>query len=235
MLRACIDRVIVKTKSDRTRSFSILVPKRKIKKMISITAGLFAASTYSYNRHMLDKEQTDRYNHLIDKISKGEIILSNVWVQQRQPFPIFAYFQWLLPYHQSLKILNKDGTVRHVGLGASIVKKSFLDRTSEFVSHQTKKYFGLELYEKSIPIEAWVPYKQKFGHYPSNIDVDKLKEITMTREESLMNGLNPKDNIYSTKFGSLIFGIYGKWVTVTCNYALLEAVRKEELIREKNN
>lgn len=202
-----------------------------------IGLGIVAISSYLYKKHMYEKERLDQYNKLLKNGTK----LSGVYIQQRQAFPILWYIQWLLPYHQSLKIEGIDGSIRHVGLGSVPAKKSIFDFTSEFVSHRTKKYFGLELTEISVPIECWVDYKLKFGHFPSNVDVEKLKEITMTREEALAiaseKGLDQDDfvkkHIYKTTFGSIMFGIYGKWVMSTCNYALLHAVRTEELARKE--
>ena len=192
-------------------------------------AGVILCSSYSYKKHMYEKEMFDQYNYLLSH----KVPMSGIYVQQRQPFPILQYIQWLMPYHQSLKFVNSDGSIRQVGLGRSPNKKSFFDLTSEFVSHTTKKYSGLEMYEKSVPLEVWVDYKFIFGHFPENVNVETLKKLTMTREEAVESKMNPDKDIYTTTFGSLIFGIYGKWVTSTCNYALLHAVRTEELMRKE--
>ena len=203
--------------------------KQNAKKTGLAGIGIATLSSYSYKKHMYEKEMIDQYNYLLT----NNVKLSGAYIQQRQAFPALWYIQWLIPYHQSLKICNPDGTVRQVGLGRSPTAKSFFDFTSEFVSHLTKKYLGLEVCEKSVPIECWVDFKQKFGHFPSNVNLESLKQLTMTREEAIEKKIDPS-NIYTTTFGSLKLGIYGKWVSVTCNYALLCMVREEELKRIKS-
>lgn len=201
------------------------------KKITVACVGVILCSSYSYKKHMYTKEMLDQYNYLL----VNKVPLSGIYVQQRHPFPFLQYISWLMPYHQSLKFVNTNGIIRHVGLGRSPNKKSFFDMTSEFVSHRTKKYYGLELYEKSVPLEVWVDYKYIFGHFPENVNVETLKRLTMTSEEAIELKMNPDKDIYTTTFGSLIFGIYGKWIPSTCNYALLQAVRTEELMRKKES
>jgi hypothetical protein len=225
--RGLLKKSTTQTPMPKANWFSPL--RQHSKKIVLVGTCIVAASSYSYKMHMYEKEMFDQYNYLLSNNAK----LSGVYVQQRQAFPILLYIQWLLPYHQSLKFINKDSTIRQVGLGRSSNKKSFFDFTSEFVSHTTKKYLGLELYERSVPIECWVDYKRIFGHFPSDINVGKLKELTMTREEAVEKQIDVK-NIYTTTFGSLIFGIYGKYVTSTCNYALIHVVRTEELSRNQS-
>jgi hypothetical protein len=103
---------------------------------------------------------------------------------------------------------------------------------SEFVEHVDPSYEKWTKFERSLPVECFVPYKRYFGNFPNNIDIDKLKEITMTRDEALSKGLNPEKTIYITTFGSIFKGVYDKWVMSTCNYAVINALRQEELMRQ---
>jgi 1-deoxy-D-xylulose 5-phosphate reductoisomerase len=92
--------------------------------------------------------------------------------------------------------------------------------------HIGSKYNILNTYDVPIPIEAWVDYKRKFGHYPSNINIDALNKITITPEES--------EQCYTTNFASIIsYPDQNKTPTLsTCQSAAMNALLKEELFRE---
>jgi hypothetical protein len=62
------------------------------KKIILIIISIIFASTYVYKKHMYEVEMLDQYNYLL----QNNIKLSGVYIQQRQPFPILWYIQWLL-------------------------------------------------------------------------------------------------------------------------------------------
>src|SRR5437867_1066631 len=106
--------------------YLLLMLRQFLKKKWFVSAGVIGilSSQYCYKKHMYEKELFDRYN---DLVLEKKVKLSGISVQQRQAFPMLWYIQWLLPYHQSLKFRNPDGTVRQVGLGRSPEKKTFWD------------------------------------------------------------------------------------------------------------
>lgn len=193
-----------------------------IKKLLGGIGGTGLVVSYFYNKHMYDKELFDRINYLL----QNNIKTSGVYLQQRQPFGFLWYVQWLLPYHQSLKILQPDGKFRHVGLGGSKERKGFFDMTSEFVLHKGGNYETLGHFESSIPIECWVDYKRKFGHFPENINVDTLNKLTVTREEATDN-----TQIYTVTYGKFSKDLNGDPIVVSCRSVIVDVVRKEELSR----
>jgi hypothetical protein len=137
--------------------------RQNIKKIgLMIITGICITCAYFYNSHMYEKEMLDQYNYLLTNNKK----LSGIYIQQRQPFPTLSYVHWLLPYHQSLKFIDTDGTVRHVGLGEKPNKTSLFDLTSEFISHLTDEFREIDRGTKSIPIECWVDYKSYLDIFP---------------------------------------------------------------------
>lgn len=195
------------------------------KNVLYIVSSLGIAATYCYRKHMYEKALFTRMNYLLQNNTK----LSGVYLQQRQPFGFLWFIQWLLPYHQSLKIIQKDGNIRHVGLGRSPVHKSFFDFTSEFILHKGGSYDKLNKYEISFPVEAWVDYKKKYGHFPENINVNELNKITMTREEAIEDS----SRIYKTTCGKPITDENGDFVITSCRSAVMYAIHEEELRRIK--
>jgi len=198
------------------------------KKVLSAIAITSATALYFYNKHMYEKELFTQMNYLL----RNEIKLSGVYLQQRQPFGFLWYVQWILPYHQSLKIINKDGNIRQVGLGKNSNNKEFFNRESEFVLHKGDKYDKLNDYEISIPIECWVDYKRKFGQFPKNVNVELLNKITMTREEANDDSVN---NIYKTTCGNITRDINDDVVIISCRSAVMDVIRLEELCRLKSD
>jgi hypothetical protein len=90
-----------------------MINKLRSKKVVypSFLGGLVY---YFYNKHMYEQEYNNRLIYLLE----NKVELSGVYVMQRQALSWLWYIQWLLPYHQSLKIVNKKtNTIRHVGLG----------------------------------------------------------------------------------------------------------------------
>ena len=138
-----------------------------------------------------EKEMSERLLYL----RKNNIPLSGVELEYRSPNKNQILNKVFDIRHVSLKIVDKKtGKVRKVGLGYN---GPFLK--SEFTLH----YY----YDNSIPIECWVDYKKKIGHFPGElnpIDIDKLNQLTKTREEC-----SHGESIYSTLFGFIITGIDG--------------------------
>ena len=195
------------------------------KKILSAIVITSTTALYFYNKHMYEKELFAQMNYLLH----NEIKLSGVYLQQRQPFGFLWYVQWILPYHQSLKIIDKDGNIRQVGLGKNSNNKEFFNRESEFVLHKGDKYDKLNDYEISIPIECWVDYKRKFGQFPKNVNVELLNKITMTREEANDDSVN---NIYKTTCGNITRDINDDVVIIS---AVMDVIRLEELCRLKSD
>ena len=212
--------VIVLFKLIKTMFMKIgnIFPKYKnILYFFGLTGG---ASFYFYNKHEYEKELYERMLYIIE----NNVPLSGVYLQQRQPFGFLGYIQWLVPYHQSLKIVNKNtNTTRHVGLGG------ISGLHSEFVLHDKQKYDYLNRFETSIPIECWVDYKRKVGHFPENINIDQINRLTMTSEENENN--KTEVPVYKTTFGSIIQDIDGTYTLSTCKSAVLWAVHQEDLDR----
>ena len=184
------------------------------KGIIGFFSATFLTSSYFYDKHQYEKELYGRMVYLME----NNVELSGVYLQQRQAFGMIGYFQWLIPYHQSLKIVDKEtGQVRHVGLGG------VGGLNSEFVLHDKEKYAYVNSCESSIPIECNVDYFRKTGHFPENVNANELNKITITSEEN-------KENLpqYKTIFGSIINGIDGQKTVSTCNSAILWALSEEE-------
>lgn len=198
----------------------MFIKKFITKKTVGLLCVAGTTSLYLYNKHFYEMELLNQYNYLL----QNEVKLSGVFLQQRQPFGSLWFVNWLLPYHQSLKIVQKDGTIRHVGLGRTDDER--FSRETGFVLHEGEKYDKLSSYETSMPIECWVEYKRKFGHFPSNIDIDILNNITLTKKEAL-----PTDKIYRETFGRLARDHNGEPVIVTCRSSVMYAIREEELRR----
>lgn len=196
--------------------------KGKLLTVIGAT-GLFAF--YCHRKHLYEQELFDRYNYLI----QNKVDISGVFLQQRLPFGKF-WLQWALPYHQSLKINQKDGSVRLVGLGRP--NGTMFDKNAEFVLHKGNKYAILNELDSSIPIECWVDYKREYGHYPENIDVEQLNKITMTREEASEDNLN---NLYKTKVGEIAWDSKNRPFVTSCRSSVMDAIRSEEQSRKCTN
>lgn len=198
------------------------------KRLLYVLSGTGISALYFYQNHMYEKELFTRMNYLLQNNMK----LSGVYLQQRQPFSYLWFIRWVLPYHQSLKIVQKDGSVRHVGLGRNSKHNSFFDLKTEFILHKGEDYNKLNEYEISFPIECWVDYKRKYDHFPENINVDQLNKITMTREEATKEELV---YIYKTIFGKPTRDNNGDFVITSCRSAVMYAIRGEELCRKSND
>ena len=198
----------------------------RLKNLALVIAVIGTTTSYFYKKHQYDKELMDRMNYVMIEISQGKRELSGVYLQQRQPFSFLWCVQWLLPYHQSLKIIQKDGTIRNVVLSRNPNPKSFADLTSEFVLHEGEKYDGLNQSEMSYPIECWVDYYRKYDHYPENIDIQLLKEITITRSET-----TDLSKLFQTTFGFPLIDDTGHWRFQSCRSAVMDALRTHEKIK----
>lgn len=184
------------------------------------------SGAYFYNKHMYEKELFDRMNYLL----QNNVQLSGIYLQQRPPFGFLWYVQWLLPYHQSIMIKQPDGSIRHVGL--ALIGKGIFNRESAFVIHKGGPYETLNKLDSSIPIEAWVDYKEKYGHYPENLDSSVLKQYTLTHEEAVEPEADPydRDNVFTTQCGKFYWDeTDGSPRFVSCRSAVMDAVRKTEL------
>jgi len=195
-----------------------------VKKVIIVATGFGLSSVYFYKKHQYEKEMFDQLIY----ISENNIKLSGVRLQQRRPFGnlfFLKFIQWSLPYHQSLRMVMPNGVIRHVGLAKS--SGSFFDFMSEFVLHSGGNYDAyLNDLESSIPIEIWVEYKRKFGHFPSNIDVEELAKITMTKSEAK----TPEEikQIYKIPFGKPNRDANNDLIFNSCRSAVMYAIRREE-------
>ena len=68
-----------------------------VTKLTCAAATTATLSIYFYKKHMYEQEMFNQ---------------SGIFVQQGQAFPNFWFIQWIIPYHQSLKIVDKEtGTV----------------------------------------------------------------------------------------------------------------------------
>lgn len=205
--------------------------KKRRHVLLTVTSMTSLASFYNYKRHLYEQELFKRMNQVMLSVSSGETKLCGVFLQQRQAFGWMWYFQWLMPYHQSLKFvdLNTNETYRHVGLGHMDGQGRL---TSTFKSHSDAKYTYLNTFETSIPIECWVDYKYRMGHFPDNVDAQLLVQLTKTPEEqSAVPSESNSIEIYKTIFGSIITLPNGQRTISTCQAAAMQAVMKEELIR----
>lgn len=200
----------------------MFVKKFITKKTVGCVVLAGMASAYLYNKHLYEKELFNQFNHLLQNETK----LSGVYLQQRQPFGFLWYFNFLLPYHQSLKIIQKDGTVRHVGLGKT--DGDYFSRETGFVLHEGEKYDNLSNYEISIPIECWVEYQRKFGHFPNGTEIKELNKITITQKEALIG-----ESVYKETFGRLTKDHNNDIILVSCRSAVMYAIREEEMRRIK--
>ena len=185
-----------------------------------------------YRKHMDQKEFIERLTYLSEANSK----LSGVKIRQRAPFGFFWYVQWLLPYHQSLEIPQTDGSVKHVGLGKT-GKRFYSMCESGFVNHALAKYDLLNGLDMCFPIEAWTTYKKKYGHYPTNVDVNKLNAFTITEED--YNNLTPdeaKDHpLYKVQCGSFYWDpLDGTPRFASCRSAVMDAIEASETWIEDN-
>jgi hypothetical protein len=200
---------------------SMLFKKLFTKKAVCLFTFAIFCGFNGYNKHMYDREVYARMNFLLQNKTK----LSGVYLQQRHPFGSLWYLQWLLPYHQSLKIVNEDGTFRQVGLGRT--HNETFNFQSEFILHKGGNYDKLAELEMSIPIEAWLDYKKKYGHYPENINVNILNQKTLTREEA-----GPDVPIFTVIFGTPGRDLSDKFIFNTCRSAAMNKIRETELENE---
>lgn len=205
-------------------------------KLLGGAFSAFAISGYFYKKHMYELEMFNQMNKLFADSSK-----SGIFVQQRQAFPSLGFIQWLIPYHQSLKIVDKrNGTTRHIGLGQP-PNAGYFSRDCQFIHHTGDKFDWLNRYEVSIPIEIWVPYKRKYGYFPQEkvaIDIDILNAVTRCADEEHLNK-EVGVELYQTKFLSIISETDETGVTQheisTCQTAVMHALQlSEKLTVEKN-
>lgn len=196
------------------------------KKVTLATGGTAGLAYYFYDKHMYQKELYDRMIYVMTH----KVPLSGVRLQQRGAFPAFGPFTWVFPfYHQSLQFVDPetDTVIRQVGLGKNKNAHKWWDLRSEFVSHRNKVYKYLNRFETSIPIECWVDYKRRYGHYPENIDVKVLTELTRTRDES-----KSELPFYETVYLAPIKTLDDTWTLSSCQSAVWHVIRKEELLRK---
>lgn len=169
---------------------------------------------YFYNAHMRIIRELERDQEIKNKGIK----LSGAYIVERAAFGN-KYWNWVLPYHQSL-LIEENGEIRHVGLG----KKKGL--TSWFVPHVGGHYDMFSKYEIKTPVEKWDDYYKKFGYYPENVDIQVLKQLTKTSEEtSVAEEIN---ELYQVTFGKPGFGPDGTFQLNSCRTALIWAVYSEQ-------
>lgn len=187
--------------------------------------------TYHKKQHLYHKELINRLN----EVHTSGKPLSGVYLHVRPPFPQLGSLSYLLPYHWSLSIREQSLTnqedlitsnydnlrkYRHVGLQRA-PNQGFFGRVAIFGSHLDDKYNHVNATEYIIPIECWIEYKQKYGHYPGDegsISQELLNEFTITLDEI-------KSNQENTNVREYIFGQYINHDFVTCRSVTLEAIR----------
>ena len=180
--------------------------------------GMTGSIVYFHNKHKYEQEMFRRMNELLQARAQ----LSGVYIHQRQAFRFLWYLQWLVPYHQSIKMVTPKRT-RHVGLGPHR-REGLCTFYSCFVQHEGPSYDDLNRHDIPIPIECWVDYYYKFGHYPEAPDPELLTALTATPAES--------EKFYETRFLSIIRYPDGTTTTSTCRSAVMNLIYKERLIRE---
>lgn len=192
-----------------------------MKKLGLFVAGALGIAYHNNEIYKREKETFDRINFCLNNKEK----LSGVYLLQRQSFPneFYNIVAWLSPYHQSLKIVNKDNVSRQVGISITDDDQLFYKK-AEFVLHVGGRYDDINDLDFAIPIECWYDYKAKYGHYP-NIDVEKLNKLTITRSEP-----NP-DNlpIHQVIFGLPKRDLNGDFVFTTCRSEVMHMVRSAEI------
>jgi len=179
-------------------------------------------------QHLYHKTLINRLN----EVYTSEKSLSGVYLHIRPPFPQLGSLSYILPYHWSLSIKNIENSnipnnnltkYRHVGLQRA-PNQGMFGRIAVFGSHHDDKYKHVNATEYIIPIECWIEYKQKYGHYPgdeSSISQELLNEFTITLDEIKSN------NIILTGYNTREY-IFGKYINnefVTCRSVTLEAIR----------
>lgn len=181
------------------------------------------------NQHQYHKELINR----IHEVYSSDKPTSGIYLHIRPPFPQLGSFSYLLPYHWSLSIVpnhnkpmpihypntNAENNVkhRHVGLQRS-PNQGIFGRKAVFGSHLDDRYQIANTSEYIIPIECWIEYKTKYGHYPGDentISQELLNEFTITHDELKSN----TDNLREFDFGKYINGEF-----VTCRSVTLEAI-----------
>jgi hypothetical protein len=213
-----------------------------MRKFNLLATGLLSVTAFTYHCNEIykrEKEIFDRVNFCLENKEK----LSGVYLMQRQPLPqknvILNAITWLLPYHQSLKIVDKEDLTKSRQIGLSIVDvddndlsnlplyKRLLHKhlSSEFVLHVGGFYDEVNGLDFSIPIECWYDYKAKFGHYPS-INVNELNKLTITKSEL---GSDNDLQVHQAIFGLPKVDSSGSFVFTTCRSEVMSLVRKAEL------
>lgn len=69
--------------------------------------------------------------------------------------------------------------------------------------------------------ECWIDYKQKYGHYPENIDIELLNKLTITRLEN-------SKAVETITFGKPKFDLNGDFVITTCRSEIMRVIRMSE-------
>jgi hypothetical protein len=113
---------------------------------------------------------------------------------------------------------------RNVGIG--IKKSDNFTLTSEFILHEGVSYDKLKDVTITYPIECWPEYYNKFGNYPKNINVAKLNELTLTRQELADD--QDDTNLYKITFGKPGFDKKGNFIFNSCRSSLLDVVYQEQ-------
>lgn len=187
---------------------------------------------YREKQHQYHKELINR----IHEVYSSEKPTSGIYLHIRPPFPQLGSLSYLLPYHWSISIIpnhNKpiltnhhyshtNANYRHVGLQRA-PNQGMFGRKAVFGSHHHDRYQNANKSEYIIPIECWIEYKQKYGHYPGDkgtISQELLNEFTITYDETTPNSQNVREYI----FGQFINNEF-----VTCRSVTLEAIHYASL------
>jgi len=193
-------------------------------------------SNYFYRTHLYNKKIIDSYNKCIQSGTINLNTKETVYVCMRQAFPGLKLLKWIIPYHVSLEIIDKDGNTRHVGIGESPTRSRWFDTTSEFRFHTGPDYEYLNNFEMKVRLECWPDYEIEYGEELPAIPliIDKLNALTITREEAIAQG-KPLDTLYMVPFGKPTYTPGGRIALYTCHYAVLTVLREAVMKSRLNN
>lgn len=199
--------------------------------VLSVVGVAYACAHYT-NELQIKREKSLRSNAMRNgedpsKIS-SPVYKPGAYIASRPPFnpgnPLFVLF----PEHQSLVIITADGKRRQVGLGNS--KKRFW---SELVLHVGGRYEELNEQDILTPIELWEEYRRKYGHFPDNVDLDKLNELTMTRGEAEQIPEFDMDTLLTVLYGMPKIDIDGTALSCTCRSTIRDLILQEQQLQGK--
>lgn len=166
----------------------------------------------------------------MNEIERLECKLSGVRVCERPTrLEFLGWLNHLLPFHLSLIIpsgetnVHQEGKLRHVGLAGYDYKGVIPNKYGATMWRLDTDHES----QASFPVEAWVEYREVFGHFPKNVDIHKLRQITWTPEELEAAGMDYRPTL--PRFLSWVRGVRTRpFQLYHCRWAALDAVRQCE-------